>query len=111
MKKYIDIEGLRAFMRDMRHSDFERQAKRLPSDPEPKIFRHPSGNAVPVGEYFLSDCDCNTVQLCIATKRLYRNGDGRLVDCRVVATLIPNATDRLGAPVNGVWAVPDHLYL
>lgn len=64
---------------------------------------------VATGEYFLCDCIGNTVDLCIATKRKFRNRDGRLVNCKVIETIIPDARKHLGGCVNGVWEIPYHL--
>lgn len=65
---------------------------------------------VPVGHYFLCDCEGNTVDLCFKTKRKFKNRDGRVVHCKVLKTIIPDARKQLGSPVNGCWQIPYHLF-
>lgn len=85
-------------------ADFETTFRKNPD----ALFQQYRGN-IPTGTYFLCDCDCNTLQLCKATKRKYKNGDGRLVDCKVVFTFVKNCSKKWGAPVNGCWIIPSDL--
>ena len=63
---------------------------------------------VPFGEYFLCDCIGNTIDLCKSTKRKFRNSDGRMVNCKVIETIIPDCHAKFGTALNGCWIIPDN---
>ena len=71
-----------------------------------KFFQYPK--EVPVGHYFLCDCIGNTIDLCRATKRAFRNSAGRLVKCKVIQTLIPDCHQKFGTALNGCWIIPSN---
>ena len=58
------------------------------------------------GTYFLCDCIGNTIDLCLATKRKYKNKEGRLVNCKVIETIIPDCHAKFGTALNGCWVIP-----
>lgn len=70
------------------------------------FFQYP--NKVPVGDYFLCDCIGNTIDLCKATRRKFKNSEGRLVSCKVIETIIPDCHAKFGAALNGCWMIPSN---
>lgn len=58
------------------------------------------------GDYFLCDCIGNTIDLCLATKRKYKNAAGRLVNCKVIETIIHDCHAKFGTALNGCWEIP-----
>ena len=61
---------------------------------------------VVAGTYFLCDCIGNTIDLCLATKRKFKNKEGRLVYCKVIETIIPDCHAKFGTALNGCWIIP-----
>ena len=68
------------------------------------FFQYP--NEVPAGDYFLCDCIGNTIDLCKSTKRKFKNADGRMVNCKVIETIIPDCHAKFGTALNGCWIIP-----
>lgn len=105
-KEFKKIEELRALMASLNnYLQFERSSR----EDKSKVVIFEYDGEVKTGEFYLSDCIGNTVDLCIATDRKFKNPDGRMVYCKVVETLIADARVQLGSPVNGVWAIPKNL--
>lgn len=107
MRHFEKIKQLRAaidqiYQRDSFHCD----AKGADNS---RAIIHPFLREPPAGEYFLCDCIGNTVDLCLATNRKYRNSEGRMVNCKVIETLIPDCHARFGTALNGCWQIPWHL--
>lgn len=69
-------------------------------------FMQYKGNPTP-GDYFLCDCIGNTIDLCKSTKRKFKNSDGRLVNCKVIETIIPDCHAKFGTALNGCWIIPE----
>jgi hypothetical protein len=103
--KKINLEKLRTFLKGLStHEAFENAGKGVDNS-NAIIFAY-KGRNPPVGEYFLCDCIGNTVDLCKSTKRKFKNADGRLVNCKVIETIITDARKQLGSPVNNCWLIP-----
>ncbi len=103
-KKFEKIEELKALMASLNsYLQFERSSR---EDKSKVVIFEYEGEPQP-GALFLSDCIGNTVDLCQATKRKFKNPNGRMVYSKIIQTLIADARLQLGSPVNGVWKIPD----
>lgn len=101
------ISELNLLLRDVSdHRYFESQARGA-DNTQARILQYKQ--EPPPGHLFLCDCIGNTVDLCLSTKKKYRNAAGRAVNCKVIATLIPDCCKQLGSPVNGCWMIPYNL--
>jgi hypothetical protein len=105
MQNYID--SLRKLLSAANHHSLFESDGRGADNSKAKIFTY--RRRVPKGHYFLCDCIGNTVDLCYSTEKKYKNPAGRMVECKVIETLIPDARKQLGSPVNGCWQIPYHL--
>jgi hypothetical protein len=100
----FDVEKIRALVLSTTREQWE-SASRGADNSETIIKQH--ANCVPHGHYFLCDCIGNTVDLCLSTKRPFKNSKGRMVNCKVIETIIPDCRKKFGTALNGCWIIPD----
>lgn len=117
----IDFESLKKFLLTLEADDFrnETKIKKCSCQNEIEYFeknfnkKHMSSIdkiIIKNGGYFLVDVLGNDLTIVKSTRRGYKLPNGRVVNCKVIHTVINDCHNIYGTALNGYWAIPNEFY-
>lgn len=120
MKYEIDYEGLKAYLRTLKHSDFQ-ENYRFDTDRPMKdgvsivsierfkkdISQIPKDQIIHYGMPFLVDIIGNDLSIVVLSKRKYKMPDGRITQVKFIRTIIFDCHSVYGTALNGYWIIPE----
>ncbi len=108
----IDFNKLEEFLKTLKHKDFEENKKILESHTIDDIKRFGLDKKVlpeqiiNYGDYFIVDILGNDLTVVKLTKKKHKTPNGRLLNLKIVKTIIYNCKKQYGYCLNGCWAIP-----
>ena len=106
----INYEGLKKYLLALNGYDFGEELLEAATADELKRFGW-VGNLYPeqvveYGEYFLVDALGNDLTVVKLTRRKYKTPTGKLINYKIIKTIINDCRKIYGMPLNGYWIIP-----
>lgn len=117
----FDYKGLKEFLLTLKADDFRNGNKIKTCTCQNEIDRYEKNTGkkypwtkekviIPNGGFHLVDVLGNDLTIVKTSKRGYRLPNGRVVNCKIIHTVIEDCRETFGTPLNGYWEIPKEFY-
>lgn len=107
----MDFEKIKEYLLNLKKEDFENgKLKKAHTIQDVEYFKLDNDledfEVINYGEYFLVDILGNDLTIVKNTKKRYKTPNGRVVNAKIIKTIIEDCRKVYGTPLNGYWIVP-----